>query len=171
MLLMPSGIEIRAARVADGDSLADAWRAFGRYYADIDPDQFRVPDSEGLPAWFESRLGEDRGDDTLWLVAERARRVIGFVQAQIWPPAEDADRQLMREMAEPILKVDTIMVLEDERGTGVGTALMSAAETWGRERGATRAVVISYANSPSSVPFYEERMGYERHTIGFLKSL
>ena len=77
----------------------------------------------------------------------------------------------MREMAEPILKVDSIMVLEDERGAGVGTALMSAAETWGRDRGATRAVVISYENSPSSVPFYEGRMRYGRHTIGYLKSL
>jgi len=49
--------------------------------------------------------------------------------------------------------------------------LMSAAERWGRDRGATHALVISYANSPSSVPFYEDRIGYERHTIGFLKPL
>jgi GNAT superfamily N-acetyltransferase len=167
MSRMGSGIEIRAARVGDADSLAEAWREFGHYYADIDSDQFRVPDAEGLPAWFESRLEEERGDDTLWLVAERARQVIGFVQAQIWPPAEDADRHLMREMGEPILKVDSIMVLEDERGAGVGTALMSAVERWGHDRGATRAVVISYANSPSSVPFYENRMRYERHTVGF----
>ena len=83
MLSMRSGIEIRAARVSDAASLADAWREFGRYYADIDPQRFRVPDADGLPAWFESRLTEDRGDDTLWLVAERAPRVIGFVQARI----------------------------------------------------------------------------------------
>ena len=168
---MGSDIEIRPARVADAQDLADAWRAFGRYYADIDPDQFRVPDAEGLPDWFESRLEEDRGDDTLWLVAQRGQRVIGFVEAQIWPPSEDAARHLMKEVAEPILKVDSIMVLEDERGAGVGTALMRAAESWGRERGATRAVVISYANGPSSVPFYEQRMRYERHTLGFVKPL
>ena len=170
-MLRMADLEIRAARVDDADGLADAWRAFGRYYADIDPQLFRVPEAEGLPAWFDSRLREDRGDDTLWLVAERDGRVVGFVQAQIWPPAEDADRHLMREVSEPILKVDSIMVMADERGAGIGTALMSAAETWGRERGATRAVVISYANSPSSIPFYEERMGYERHTVGFLKPL
>jgi len=74
-------------------------------------------------------------------------------------------------MSEPMLKVDSIMVLEQERGAGVGTALMSATESWGRERGATRAVVISYANSPSSVSFYEARMGYERHTVGFRRAL
>lgn len=171
MSQMGSGVEIRAARVGDADSLAEAWREFGRYYADINPNLFRIPDSKGLPAWFESRLEENRGEDRLWLVAERARRVIGFVQARLSPPAEDADRQLMREMAEPILKIDSMMVLEDERGAGVGTALMSAAERWGRDQGATHSVVISYANSPSSIPFYEARMGYERHTVGFLKPL
>ena len=46
---MGSDIEIRPARVTDAQVLADAWRAFGRYYADIDPDQFRDPDAEGLP--------------------------------------------------------------------------------------------------------------------------
>ena len=42
-------------------------------------------------------------------------------------------------MAEPILKVDSITMIEEERGAGIGTALMSAAETWGRDRGASRA--------------------------------
>ena len=64
-MLRMADLEIRAARVDDADGLADAWRAFGRYYADIDPQLFRVPEAEGLPAWFDSRLREDRGDDTL----------------------------------------------------------------------------------------------------------
>jgi GNAT superfamily N-acetyltransferase len=168
---MGSSIEIRTARVSDAGDLAEAWQEFGRYYVEIDQDRFRLPQADGLSDWFESRLSEARGDDSLWLVAEKDGRVVGFVQAQIWPPAEDADRQLMRETAEPILKVDSIMVVERERRTGVGTALMRAAERWGRERGATRAVVISFANSPSSIPFYGERMGYTLHTVGYLKPL
>ena len=168
---MSSEITLRAATVADADALADAWIQFGRYYVDLDPDLFRIPDADGLPAWFESSLREDRGEDALWLVAERGDRVVGFVQARIWPPADDAAQQLMQEVTEPILKIDSIMVLGDERGTGVGTALMEASERWGRKHGATRSVVISYADSPSSMPFYEERMGYRRHTVGFLKPL
>ena len=164
-------VAIRAARPEDAEGLAEAWREFGRYYADIDPNEFRVPNEEGLADWFKSGLTEERPDDSLWLVAERDNRVIGFVRAQIWSPAEDAGRQILRETGEPVLKVDSISVRETDRLQGVGSALMSAAENWGRQRGATRAVVISYANSPSSVPFYEDRMGYTRHTIGFLKSL
>lgn len=168
---VPSGIELRDATVGDADALAAAWTDFGRYYVDLDPEHFRLPHKDGLPAWFESSLREDRGEDALWLVAERGDRVVGFIRARIWPRADDADFQLMWEVAEPILKIESLMVLDGERGAGVGTALMDAAERWGREHGATRAGVISYANSPASMPFYEERMGYRRHTVGFLKSL
>ena len=91
---MGADIEIRPARVGDAVDLASAWQEFGRYYVGLDPDQFRVPEAKDLPAWFESRPSEDRGDDWLWLVAARDGHVIGFVEAQILPPAEDAHRQL-----------------------------------------------------------------------------
>lgn len=168
---MGGEIQIRGAHVGDAANLADVWVEFGRYYAELDRTQFRIPDAEGLSGWFESRLNEGKDDDMLWLVAERDRKIVGFVEARIWPPAEDANRQLVREVDEPILKVDSIMVVEEARSEGVGTALMKAAEKWGHERGATRSVVISYAHSPTSVPFYEKRMGYERNTIGFSKQL
>jgi hypothetical protein len=44
-------------------------------------------------------------------------------------------------------------------------------EHWAAARGASEAVVISAANSPTSVPFYEEGLGHQRKTIGFWKSL
>lgn len=164
-------IEIRAARPGDALGLADAWGAFGRDYAALDPGQFVVPDAEGLASWFEARLGRELGDDATWLVAERDDRVIGFVQAQIWRPAEDADRQLMREMTEPILKIDSLMVLEEARRSGLGERLMRTVERWGQERGATRAVVIASVASAPAIAFYEERMEYERRTIRFSKPL
>lgn len=162
---------IRAAVDRDTVSLAHAWKEFGRYYAEIDATEFRVPDDEGLPEWFESRLRADEGEDASWLVADRGGDVMGFLQAEIWRPPEDADRQLMREVAEPILKVNSLMVLEEERGAGVGTALMKAAETWAKERGATRAIVIASLSSPAVVGFYENRMKYDRKTVGFSKAL
>lgn len=165
------GFIIRAANVRDAVGLAHAWKEFGRYYAEIDATEFRVPDDEGLPEWFESRLRSDEGEDASWLVADHGGEVIGFIQAEIWRPAEDADRQLMREVAEPILKVNSLMVLEDERGAGVGTTLMRAAEAWGEERGATCAIVIASLSSPAVVGFYENRMRYDRKTVGFRKEL
>jgi len=45
------------------------------------------------------------------------------------------------------------------------------AEAWGRDRGAHVARLGTYAHSPVSVPFYENRMGYERRAIIFQKNL
>lgn len=78
---------IRAADVRDAVSLAQAWKEFGRYYAEIDATEFRIPDDESLPEWFASRLGADEGEDASWLVADHDGEVIGFIQAEIWRPA------------------------------------------------------------------------------------
>ena len=164
---MADDLTIRPAAPNDAVHLAERWREFGGEYVELDPGQFRVPDEDGLAGWFETRLREDGGDDVLWLVAERRELVIGFLEAAIWRPDLEADRQLMRDVGELVLKIDSIMVQEAERGAGVGTALMEAAELWGRSRGATRAVVIAFGESPSAMPFYEDRMSYERKTVGF----
>ena len=47
----------------------------------------------------------------------------------------------------------------------------SCHEAWGRDRGAEMARLDTYAGSPVSVPFYEQRMGYQRRSIVFQKPL
>jgi len=48
---------------------------------------------------------------------------------------------------------------------------MDAAEEWGRSNGAAIALLDTYVGSPVSVPFYEQRMGYERRALYFRKTL
>ena len=159
-------VVIRSVRPGDGSALADCWVEFGRYYESRDPVRFRVPGTEGLAQWFDARIDEPHD---LWLVAERSGSVIGFLEAQVWPAPEDADRQLMKELSEPVLRVDSLFVTEAERGQGVGRSLMQAAENWGREQGATSAAVIAISDSPLAVPFYFG-MDYRENTIGFWKA-
>jgi GNAT superfamily N-acetyltransferase len=54
---------------------------------------------------------------------------------------------------------------------GVGTVLLTAAESWGRERGATVVRLYTFPGSPVSVPFYEQHTGYQRRSILFQKPL
>jgi GNAT superfamily N-acetyltransferase len=77
----------------------------------------------------------------------------------------------MREVQERTLKIDSLMVLDRERRSGVATALMRAAERWGFDRGASRAVVVASLAHAPAVSFYEARMGYERRSLGFAKPL
>ena len=113
----------------------------------------------------------ERSDDEVWVVAERDERFVGYVQAKIDRPAEDACRQILRDLGEPVLKVTALLVVEDQRRMGVGSALMRAVEVWAKSRGAARAFLNTYPGSPTAVPFYEKRMGYRPRSLGFWKQL
>jgi GNAT superfamily N-acetyltransferase len=167
-----SELQIRDIRPGDGTACARVWLDAGRYYAALVPDLLQVPDSDGLVEWLEEGIGEERSDDALWQVAEDpVHGVRGMVEAMVVRPAPDARWQLQRDQSRTRLVVNLLAVAEGYRRRGVGTALMEAAEEWGRAKGAVVAVTDTNLSSPLSVPFYERRMGYERQAIVLRKAL
>ena len=162
---------IRDATAADAAALAGVWIEGGTYYAQLDPRRFRVPNEDGLAEWMQQSLAQERDEDEVWLVAELASEVVGDISARIQRPHPDAKWQLMRDLGESVLRVDSLMVREAHRRRGVGTVLMRAVEAWGRSRGATGVFLTTYYQSPVSVPFYERGMGYERTSLGFWSRL
>jgi GNAT superfamily N-acetyltransferase len=164
-------IQIRPARPGDGDDLARGWIEMGTHYAALDPDAFGAPAADGLAAWFEELLRQPRGDDSVWLVAEVGGRVVGAVDAHLERPVADASRQILRDLARLRVSVDALGVEEAYRRQGVGTQLMRAVEAWGRDRGAARVVLTTFADSPTSIPFYRRRMGYRQRSVVFGKDL
>lgn len=163
-------VTVRAARPGDGAGIAQVWLSAAAYYADLDPAHFQVPRAEGLAQGWEDELGQDNVD-SLRLVAEADGSVIGWLSARIELPEEGAVMQLTREHGWTRLAVDALLVGRDQWRHGAGTALLEAAEAWGRDRGAQVARLDTYARSPVSVPFYEDRMGYQRRSIVFQKQL
>ena len=69
------------------------------------------------------------------------------------------------------MTVDALGVAAAYRRRSVGTRLMQAVEAWARERGAARIVLTTFAASPTSVPFYRRRMGYQQRSVVFGKYL
>jgi GNAT superfamily N-acetyltransferase len=164
-------LAIRPARPSDAADLARNWMDAAQHFAELDADAFRVPPADGLVTWFEELLQRPRSGDTVWLVAEVDGRVVGSVSARLERPTEDAARQLLRDLGRVRLYVDALGVEEAYRRRGVGARLMQAVEEWGRDKGAVRSVLTTYHASPLSVPFYEQRMGYDRRSIVFEKRL
>lgn len=161
---------IRDVRPGDGERCARVWLETGRYYAELVPEVIREPDADGLAGWFEDAIGGDR--DTLWLVADvRGVGVVGMVEASVVPPSPDARRQIQRDLGRTRLVVNLLAVAEGYRRRGVGTALMEAAEEWGRSKGADVVVTDTNLSSPLSVPFYENRMGFTRQAVILRKAL
>ncbi len=163
-------IEVRAFRAGDGAACAVAWLDAARYYVGQDPQSFQLPAEAGLADWFEH---EDPGGGlpARRLVATVGGQVAGFVVATLEGPLPGARFQLLRAAASTCVYVAALAVAEEYRRAGIGTALMTVVEQWGREQGATLVTLDTNIRSPLSVPFYEDRMGYVRHGLIFRKAL
>ncbi|MDR0345187.1 MAG: GNAT family N-acetyltransferase [Nocardiopsaceae bacterium] len=162
-------VNVRPARPGDGDGMARAWLSAAEYHTGLDPEHFRVP-AEAQPGEFEEWLGRSR-DGALLLAAELDGRVVGWLSARIEPPHPAAASQLVRELGWTRLAIDALVVDRADWRHGAGTALLTAAEAWGREQGAEVVRLDTYSGNPVSVPFYEDRMGYQRRAIVFQKRL
>jgi GNAT superfamily N-acetyltransferase len=129
-----------------------------KYYADLDPEHFQVTTADGLAERWDSELGQV-DDGSLRLVAEVDDQVVGWLAARVEEPLPNASAQLTREPGWIRLVVDALVVQQEHWRHGAGGALLDAAETWGRSRGAHIARLDTY------------RLGYERRAIVFQKQL
>lgn len=167
-------ILIRDARVGDGEEMTTCWLDFGRYYATISPEHFRVPDVDGQAAEFDeatARRIRQANADKCMLVAETDSQVVGFIGARIAQPMDSAPRQGMCESSQVRVEITVLAVAEAYRCLGIGTRLMAAAEKWALGRGAVLATADTYVGSYLSVPFYLNRMRYDIQSLRFLKRL
>jgi GNAT superfamily N-acetyltransferase len=161
---------IRRGRPGDGEAIARIHRESSAYYADQAPGLFNRPDEEGLAEFLEPGPG-DNTETSLLLVAEVDGEVVGSLYATLLAPDETASFQSPSDLAETRLFVDALAVLQEHWRRGIATALVDAAEGWGRERGATVALCDVWHESPVSLPFWEGRMGYARRSVRMRKRL
>jgi GNAT superfamily N-acetyltransferase len=165
-------VQIRPPLPGDGEGMARVWLSAGAYYASLDPALFQVPSTDGLAESFEADIGAtSESTDVLRLVAEQNGQVAGWLTARLAQPAASAAHQLVRELGWIRLMVDALVVDQAQWRHGTGTALLEAAESWGRDRGASMVRLDTYVHSPVSVPFYERHMGYQRRSIHFAREL
>ena len=104
-------------------------------------------------------------------MAEVEGQVAGYLEASIQEPLESARWQSQRDLARRRLFINYVGTADRFKRQGVATRLVHAAEEWGRARGAVVAMLDTFVGSDLSVPFWEERMGYDRQAIIFRKPL
>ncbi len=162
-------IEIRRARKSDAAALVRIHADMGAYYAELAPELFHDPDLQG----FELVLEDEIGDDllALQLVAEVDGEVVGSLDARLLLPPAEAQFAFTRDLFAPRLRIEYLATAAAHRRTGVGSALVEAAEAWGREQGATVAELTTYQDSPLAYPFWTERAGYAPRSMNLRKEL
>jgi len=96
-----------------------------------------------------------------FVATNRYGEVVGVITAQIIPSIHDN---------EPVAWLTTLVVLEDARGAGIGSALVKHVEQWATRNGAKRLSVTSGKQRKASHEFYEKR-DYENTGLRFTKKL
>jgi GNAT superfamily N-acetyltransferase len=163
-------VKIRKAVPGDGAAIARVHCDGAAYYVGLAPDLFLMPDEDGLVTFAEP-APDDNSSTALFIVAEVDDEIVGHLYAQLITP-EDSDRfQSSSDLRESRLFIQALSVLRSHWRHGIATALVEAAEAWGREHGATVALCDTWSGSPVSLPFWEQRMKYARRSIRLRKRL
>ena len=142
-------ISVREAQPADAEGLARVHADVARYYDERGPHYF------------------DEGQ--LRLVAEVEGEVVGALTARLLEPVTVGGDA--RGESEKRLRIDYLATAPASRRAGIGTRLVEAAESWGRRVGATIAETTAFRGSALSIPFWEDRMGYEELPMSLEKRL
>jgi GNAT superfamily N-acetyltransferase len=164
-------VEVRPSRSGDGAGFARIWLDNARYYTKLFPGDFRLPDEDGLVEWFETALERPRDEAEIELVAAVDGTVAAFVYARLLEPDEDANRQMLANRPHRRVHVEALGTADAFQRRGLASQLVEAVEEWARERGAREISADTYLDSPVSIPFWEQRMGYRRRSVRLTKRL
>jgi ribosomal protein S18 acetylase RimI-like enzyme len=151
---MPADIDVVVADAADAEAVADLW-------VDLATDQRRhgshlraAPNRTTM----RETLARHAVDGRLRIAVDDG--IVGFVRYGFEQGHLDTDgtRGVVRD----------IYVRPERRREGIGSALLDAAESDLRERGATTVALESLADNAAARRFYE-RHGYRTHRVEFEK--
>jgi GNAT superfamily N-acetyltransferase len=161
-------MRIRPGRHSDVSELARLWLEFGSYYAELDPERFKVPIQNGLEGWIADGL---QRSSERWFVAEIDGQIAGYAVGAITDPHPQADLKMLTDAQATRLGIRVVQTSEVHRRKSVATALIRALESWGRSQGAEVVLAETDVHSPVAIPFWDNADGYERTSVRFRKRL
>jgi GNAT superfamily N-acetyltransferase len=104
------------------------------------------------------------GENASMLIAEREGRPVGYAAVTVGPGPATWD------LGDPVVELETLSVLPEERGSGVGRALMQEVRRWAHERGAT-AIAVGLAHTNDVARRFYERQGFNPFYIEMVLDL
>ena len=144
-------VTIRLARSKDLDSLALLRKELLDHHARLDPYWETTDNWEG-PLRVFMRAGLARPDHVL-IVAETANGLVGYCMASV---QKHSNARVVSEVG----YIVDLMVTEQMRGHGVGTALFERAADWFKRKGLTRVELKVAVMNESSCKFWS-KLGFQ----------
>lgn len=160
--LMHLSLTVRCATAADLPMVCQIAEDLAAIHHEAWPTVFAPASGEMRDEWHwrESLSGEGR----VAFVAELSGVVVGFITL--------ACQTESHTLFQPVrsVRVNSVCVVEQMRGKGIGRLLMQRAESWAVERGAAEVRLVVWAFNGAALKMYEE-LGYEVRSHTLAKSL
>jgi GNAT superfamily N-acetyltransferase len=115
--------------------------------------------------YLEHRVGICRVNRGKILVVEQDGCVVGFSAVQVWKNSEE-----VHEEPYEYAYISEVIVLEEYRGRGFGSALLKAAEQFAIHQGVRFLRIGALAGNKSARRVYASR-GFDEHKVVFEKSI
>jgi ribosomal protein S18 acetylase RimI-like enzyme len=144
---MSSSLEITRGAADRLDELEPLWRSMHAHHAAMAPQVAPVRPSE--ESWRRRRAEYAAwlaAGDAQLLIAERERRAVGYLMLRFMSGASTW------AIGERVAEIESLSVLEGERGAGIGAKLIAEARQ--RAHGARLLVSVVHAND-GALRFYE----------------
>ena len=154
-------MKIRSATPDDLDALFDLNKQINELHHLYAPQAFVAPSEEDRTFLINMLADEER----LFLVAEEGQQVLGFITATI-----TQNETISFLIKDPICRIGTIVVDENQKSKGVGRALMAAVEQWARESGATQVRLEVMEFNHNAQQFYN-KLGFTPNSRLMMKCL
>ena len=158
------GVTLRYGRHELLDELEPLWLALFEHHLSVGAAGFPVVDP--ATSWQRRRRLYTRlldEPETVIITASRGPRPVGYCLAHIHHGADDT-----WPTGDRIGEIESLAVLAAERGQGVGTLLLDAAEAYLAEHGAHDVMLAVVAGNAAAMKFYERR-GMAPSTINMLR--
>ena len=144
------GIEIVEAGAERLDEVEPLWILLSEHHADLTPAGLPVrPPAEGWSVR-RRRYEEALRDGAVLFLATREGETIGFAFAHPQAPTANLAIDLL-------LEIETVAVLPEARGAGIGSALMAAVEAWADAHGIEHLQVSVRDANDGARRLYERR--------------
>jgi GNAT superfamily N-acetyltransferase len=148
-------ITIRPARLEDIPHMCDLLSDLFSLESDFEPDPGKQ--ARGLELLISDSTG-----NSLVLVAGSGRKILGMCSVQtVISTAEGG----------PVGLVEDVVVRKDRRKNGIGTRLLSEAETWCERKGMSRIQLLADRENKHSLKFYFNRCWKATNLICLKRSL
>ena len=159
-------LTIRAATADDAAGIAHVYMQSAEHHARLEPDRYWLPSIDAITAQYRERGRTSHPNgDAVTLVAALDADVVGFVDVRLSRSPDPMHRDLT------YCHIVEIAVAVEHQSRGIGERLLTAAEDWGRQRGAQLASLEFLAANTRASAFYQQRMGYRVAAMTAVKPL